>query len=169
MPLFHRRTALPDDVRAGLDLAPRERVLGYAALTDGWAVATSHRLHVVPADGPAVRRPWIDVTTGRLDAENALLTVAWVDGSAETGLHLADDRSMEFPRVFRQCVDTSLVHSEQVTLPRGASVRVALRRAADGRLFTQVLGTGDVNLADPAVATAVDAAELRVRDAAGLL
>ena len=169
MPLLRRRAALPDDVRSALDLAPRERVLAYAPLTDGWAVATSQRLHVVPSGGaPTTRRPWLDVSTGRLDADTAVLTVTWVDGGAATDLHLADDR-MEFPRVFRQCVDTSLVHTEQVTLPRGASVRVALRRDADDRLVTQVLGTGDVDLRDPATAAAVDAAELRVREAAGLL
>lgn len=169
MPLFRRRAALPDDVRSALDLAPRERVLAFAPLTDGWAVATSQRLHAIPAGGSPTRRPWLDVNTGRLDADTAVLTVTWVDGGPATELHLADDRSMEFPRVFKQCVDTSLVHSEQVTLPRGASVRVALRRDVDDRLVTQVLGTGDVDLADPATAAAVDAAELRVREAAGLL
>jgi len=169
MPLFRRRAALPDDVRSALDLAPRERVLAVAALSDGWAVATSHRLHVVPTVGAADRRPWLEVNTGRLDAETGVLTVTWVDGGPATELHLADDRSMEFPRVLRQCVDTSLVHSEHVTLPRGGSVRVALRRDAQDRLITQVLGTGDVDLTDPAVAAAVDAAEVRVRDAAGLL
>lgn len=168
MPLFRRRAVLPDDVRAGLDLATRERVLASAPLTDGWAVATSHGLHLVRADAGPVMRPWVDVSTGRLDADAAILTVSWVDGS-ESLLQLADNRSMEFPRIFRQCVDTSLVHSEQVALPRGASARVALRRTADGRLVTQVLGTGDVDLGDPAVAAAVDAAEVHVRDAAGLL
>jgi hypothetical protein len=169
MALFPRRAALPDDVRSALDLGRRERVLTTAPLTDGWVVATTHRLHVVPADGAPTRRSWIDVNAGRLDPEAATLTVTWVDGATPTTLHLADDRSMEFPRVFKQCVDTSLVHSERVALPSGASARVALRRDADEGLLTQVIGSGDIDLSDPAVAAAVDAAEVRVRDAAGLL
>lgn len=169
MALFPRRAALPDDVRSALDLRPRERVLARAPLTDGWAVATTHGLRLVPSDGEPVRRPWIDVNGGRLDPEAAVLTVTWVDGTSPTHLHLADDRSMEFPRVFRQCVESSLVHTERIALPSGASARVALRRDADEGLVTQVLGAEGVDLSDPAVAAAVDAAEVRVRDAAGLL
>lgn len=168
MALFRRRAALPDDVRSALELGSRERVLATAPLTDGWVVATTHRLLLVPAEGEPVRRAWIDVNAGRLDSETAVLTVTWVDGAAPTDLHLADDRSMEFPRVFRQCVESSLVHSESITLRSGAVVRVALRRDAGDALLTQVLGTGDVDLSDPATAAAVDAAEARVRDAAGL-
>jgi hypothetical protein len=168
MALFRRRAALPDDVRSALRLGPRERVLAVAPLTDGWVVATTHRLHVVTADAAPLHRAWIDVNAGRLDPESAMLTVTWVDGAAPTDLHLADNRSMELPRVFRECVNTSLVHSESVTLRSGAVVRVALRRDADDALSTQVLGTGDVDLSDPATAAAVDAVEARVRDAAGL-
>ncbi len=171
MALFPRRAALPDAVRSTLELLPRERVLASAQLTDGWAVATTHRLHVLPAEDGAtpVRRPWVDVSAGRLEADDAVLKVSWVDGGPDARLQLADDRSMEFPRVFRQCVDSSLVHYETVPLDRGRSVRVALRRDPVDGMLTQVIGTGDVDLDDPATAAAVDAAELRVRDAAGLL
>ncbi len=169
MPLLRRRPALPDAVRNVLELAPGERVLAFAPLADGWAVATSHRLLVLPAEGEPSRRSWVDVNGGRLDADAAVLTVTWVDGGPATELHLADDRSMEFPRVFRQCVDSSLVHSEQVSLSGGRSARVALRRDPAGGFLTQVLGDATVDVADPAVAAALDAAEIRVRDAAGLL
>lgn len=171
MALFPRRAALPDDVRAALELLPRERVLAATPLADGWAVATTHRLHVLPTeDGKtAVHRSWVDVSAGRLEADDAVLNVTWVDGAPDARLRLADDRSMEFPRVFRQCVDSSLVHFETVQLSRGRSVRVALRRDPLEGMLTQVIGTGDVDLDDPATAAAVDAAELRVRDAAGLL
>lgn len=171
MALFPRRAALPDAVRAALDLAPRERVLASTPLADGWAVATTHGLRVVPTDGeaPELRRPWVDVSGGRLEADDAVLQVTWVDGSPAARLQLADTGSMEFPRVFRQCVDSSLVHYETVQLSRGRSVRVALRRDPADGMLTQVIGTGDVDLDDPATAAAVDAAELRVRDAAGLL
>lgn len=170
MPLF-RRPSLPDDVRAAIGLARGERVLAAGRLTEGWAVATTHGLAVVPA-GPgevdAVRRPWTDVSTGRLDPDAETLTVEWVDGAAPTVLHLADARSLRFPAALRQCVDSSVVHSERVTLADRTVVRVALRREGDGRLFTQVMGPGTVDLADPATAAAVDEAEARVREAAGL-
>ena len=168
MALLRRRASLPDDVRARVELERGERVLSSAPLQDGWAIATTYHLHELPADGAALRRPWVDVSTARLDPETALLTVTWVDAAPPTDLRLADDRSMEFPRVVRQCVDSSVVHSERLTLPSGAVVRVALRRAAGDALFTQVLGTGDVDLSDPATAAAIDAAEARVRDSAGL-
>jgi len=171
MPLL-RRPALPDDVRATLGLARGEHVLAVGRLTGGWAVATTHRLAVVPelvtAEGSGLRRPWTDVSTGRLDPESETLTVEWVDGAAPTVLHLTDAQTLAFPAAFRQCVDSSVVHSERVTLSDRTVVQVALRRDGDGRLFTQVMGPGTVDLTDPPTAEAVDAAEARVREAAGL-
>lgn len=167
MALF-RRSPLPDDVRADLDLVRGERVLAAGRLTDGWAVATTHGLTVLTSAGPARRRPWADVSTGRLDPEAETLTVGWVDGAAATVLALADARSLDFPATFRQCVDSSVVHSERVTLSDRTVVQVALRRDGTGRLFTQVMGPGTVDLTDPATAALVDAAEARVREAAGL-
>ncbi|GEN78595.1 hypothetical protein [Actinotalea fermentans] len=170
-----RRPALPDDVRAALELARGERVLATGRLADGWAVATTHGIAVVhpggadAAEGAAgLRRPWTDVSTGRLDPDTETLTVEWVDGATATVLHLADARSLAFPAAFRQCVDSSVVHAEQVTLADRTVVRVALRRDGDGQLFTQVMGPGTVDLTDPSTAAAVDAAEARVREAAGL-
>jgi len=163
-----RRSALPADVRAALELAPGERVLATGRLDDGWAVATSHGLTVVGSSGTRLRRGWTDVSTGRLDPDAQTLTVEWADAGAPTVLHLADARSLGFPAAFRQCVDSSVVHSERVTLEDRTLVRVTLRRDGEGRLFTQVMGPGTVDLADPATAAAVDAAEARVREAAGL-
>jgi len=65
-------------------------------------------------------------------------------------------------------VQSSVVHSEIVALPGGAEARVALRRDEDGRLVSQVIGSAGLDLADPTVAARVDAAEARVRSAAGL-
>ncbi|MBA8809337.1 hypothetical protein [Promicromonospora sukumoe] len=50
----------------------------------------------------------------------------------------------------------------------GRSARVAVRRRADGELFSQVIGGRGVDLSDPEAARALDAAEARVRSAAGL-
>ena len=167
MALFRRRRpSLPAEVRRRLDLPGDDRVVAWTELTDGWAVATRRALHVVLDGSPVRRRPWSDVDRASLDPDTATLSVVWVEGRPDD-LRLADDRVQSFPGVLRERVQSSVVHRETVAV-RGAEVRVVLRRGEDGALFTQVLGNGRVDLADPAVAAVVDAAEARVRDAAGL-
>lgn len=159
---------MPDDVRSRLTLVPGDRVIAEAELTDGWAAASVGRLHVVAGANPPASRPWADVDAARLDPETSELTVTWVDGGAPLVLHLADDQATAFPRALHERVQSSVVHTERVTLAGGAVVRVALRRDADGGLLTQVLGTGRIDMTDPATASAIDAAEARVRESAGL-
>lgn len=166
--MLRRRTRMPDDVRSRLPLASGDRVIAEAELTDGWAAASVRGLHVLVREDEPVWRPWADVDGARLDPEASALTVTWVDGGAPLVLHLADDRATAFPRALHERVQSSVVHSERVTLPGGAVARVALRRDADGGLLTQVLGTGRIDLNDPATASAIDAAEARVRESAGL-
>lgn len=167
MPLFRRRPSLPPDVRARLDVATGDRVMASAELTDGWAVATHRALHVAPDGAPARRRPWSDVDRASVDPETSTLSVFWVEGPPDH-LHLAHDDPRGLPEVLRERVQSSVVHSEPVSLADGRRLRVALRRGEDGRLLTQVIGDGGVDLTDPDVARVVDAAEARVREAAGL-
>ena len=162
------RNPVPRDVRARLAGGPGGRTLAAGRLTDGWAVATTTGIAVVPDDGDVLRRAWSDVDGARLDPASAELTVTWVDGLPPTVLHLADDRDVSLPRTLHERVQQSVVHSETVRLPRGDVVRVALRRSPTGELFTQVIGPGAVDLTDPATAELVNAAEARVREAAGL-
>jgi hypothetical protein len=166
MPLFTRRTALPSDVRSSLHLRHGDSVIAAAEITDGWAVASRLALYVALSDDVR-RRPWADVDRASLDPETETITVGWVDGVRQD-LHLLDNRHPGFARALRERVQSSVVHAETVRLAGGAQVRVALRRDEDGGLFSQVIGEGRVNLADPAVAAVVDAAEARVRGAAGL-
>lgn len=169
MALFRRPPRLPADLRGRLPLLPGEAVLASAELVDGWAVAGTAALHVLRNAAPAPSsHAWTDVDGASLDPETSQLTVRWVDGSAPAVLHLMDDTATTFPRALHERVQNSVVHSERVELTGGRVVRVALRRGADGGLTTQVIGTGDVDLTDPVTASAVDAAEARVRDAAGL-
>ena len=165
---LRRHATLPDDVRARLALPSGDRILAVAELADGWAVASAHRLHVLAGEGGATGRPWSEVSGARMDPADAVLTVTWVDGTPPTALALVDDRSRVFPDTVRQCIESSILLSERVPLPGGRTVRVALRRDPAGRLLTQVIGTPDVDLADPGTAAAVDAAEARLREAAGL-
>ncbi|NTW38899.1 MAG: hypothetical protein HGA44_03265 [Cellulomonadaceae bacterium] len=166
MALFRRSPQLPGDVRERLGLSHHQPTLAIGRLTDGWAVATSTRLHAVVGDDVVVR-DWSDVDGARLDTEGATLTVTWVDGTRPTVMHIADDRAVGLPRVVHDRVQSSVVHTERVVVPNGATVRVAVRRSADGHLLTQVIGTGDVDLSDPATASLVEAAEARVAEATG--
>jgi hypothetical protein len=167
VPLFSRRHVLPDDVRRALDLPPGDRVLATAALSgDRWLAATRRALYVT--DGPdVVRHPWTDVDRASFAPEPAAITVHWVTGAVQE-LPLAPPVPVTFAQTFRERVQSSVVHVETVTVPGAGPVRVVLRRGEDGDLFTQVIGSGRVDVSDPAVAVVLDEAEARVRSAAGL-
>jgi bifunctional DNA-binding transcriptional regulator/antitoxin component of YhaV-PrlF toxin-antitoxin module len=168
VPLFTRRLTLPAAIRNRLDLPSGDRVLVAAELADGrWAAAARRSLYVAGAEGEVERRPWSDVDRASLAPETSTITVNWIDGTREE-LTLADPRAAPFARALRERVQSSVVHSEIVTLPGGGEVRVALRRDENGRLLSQVIGSAGLDLADPYVAARVDAAEARVRSAAGL-
>jgi hypothetical protein len=167
MLLFNHRTVLPPDVRARLDLARGDRVLAAAEITGGWAIASRRALRATGVDGQILRRPWADVDRASLDPATDTITVVWIDGES-LDLHLLDNRRPAFSRVLHERVQSSVVHRETVRIPGGAQVQVALRRDENGELFSQLIGRGRVDLTDPTVAALVDAAEARVRGAAGL-
>jgi hypothetical protein len=170
VPLFSRRPALPADVRRRLALPDGDRVLASAALTDGrWVVATRRALHVAAesADGPVVRSPWSDVDRASFSPETTTITVHWVTGATEE-LALTPPVPVSFAQTLRERVQSSVVHVETVTVPHGGTVRVALRRGEDDELFTQVMGTGQVDLDDPGVVRLLEQAEAQVLAAAGL-
>ncbi|WP_258723619.1 hypothetical protein [Cellulomonas sp. NS3] len=166
MPLFSRRPSLPAPIRAQLTLPPGDRVLVATELVGGgWAAATRRALYVV--DPTLERRPWADVDRATLDAETSTLTVRWVTGTSQA-LALTGAGAPPFAQVLRERVQSSVVHSETVPVKGAGEIRVALRRDEDGELVSQVIGDGTTDLSDPAVAALVDAAERRVRAAAGL-
>ncbi|MCK9793229.1 hypothetical protein M1843_05650 [Isoptericola sp. 4D.3] len=169
--MWFRRSPLPADVRRTLPLARGERVLASAELPDDrWAVATTADL-VVVGPGPqdvGTRRPWCDVDRGTFDPERSELVVEWVDAAADTVLRLVDAERTSFPQALRERVQWSVVLAETVTVPGGGEVKVAVRRTADGGLFSQAVAGAGVDLGNPAVARVVDATESRVRGASGL-
>ncbi len=166
MPLLRRRPSLPADVRRNLALVPGDRVLSAAALTDGrWVVATRRALYV--AGEGVVRHAWVDVDRASFSPETTAITVYWVTGTAEE-LALTPPVPVTFAQTLRERVQSSVVHVETVTLPRGGQARVVLRRGEQGELFTQVIGSGRVDLGDPEVVAVLDRAEEQVRAAAGL-
>lgn len=167
MSLFSHRP--PADVRRRLALPHGDALLLAVQLSDErWAVASRHALHLVPVEGDVAHVPWSTIERGTLETTTHTLTVHWVTG-ATVDLELPEDADGKaFARTFRERVQQSVVHATSLTLPGGGQAQVALRRSEDGELFTQVLGGPQVDLTDPQVAQALDEAERRVREAAGL-
>lgn len=132
-----------------------------------YAIATEHRVVLDLGDQVMVRR-WCDVDSASLDAQSAELTIRWADGSGATTVTLSDAKPQAFARVFRERVQSSVVHAETVKLPGGGTVRVAVRRDENDALFSEVIGDGRVRLDDPATASVIVAAEARVRESVGL-
>ncbi len=169
--MWFRRSPLPDDARRTLDLRSDEKLLAVAALADaGWAVATTAELVVVHERPTRVtkRRPWWDVDRAAYDPERSTVTVEWVDAEPDLPLVLTDPERTSFPQVLRERVQWSVVIAEVVALPRGGEAKVAVRRTTAGELFSQAIAGPGVDLDDPEVTPVVDAAEDRVRSAAGL-
>lgn len=163
-----------------------DSVLARAALVassgETWAFATRAELLVVSATDAAggqgdddargapdvvVHRQWCDVDRATFDTEANVIRVHWVDAAEPTLLTLGPHRTA-LPQVLRERVQWSVVLSETVRFPGGRTARVAVRRRADGELFSQVIGDGYIDMTDPDTAHRVDDAEARVRSAAGL-
>lgn len=160
---------LPEPVRSALREHGADRALARTELDGGgWAVASRAALLVLTGGEVVVDREWCDVDRAAADPESGTITVEWVDGAAPLVLRLASTGSRSFPQALRERVQWSVVHAAPVALPDGRSARVAVRRKADGTMFSQVVGGADLDLSDPGVAAVVDAAEARARSAVGL-
>ncbi|WP_407317411.1 hypothetical protein UQW22_12885 [Isoptericola halotolerans] len=167
--MFSRRRQLTPAARRAVPVRGSERPLAGAELADGGtAVATTAGLAVVGDDARVtLRRPWCDVDRAAFDPERSVLTVEWVDAVPDLRLRLLEPRGTNLPAVLHERVLWSVVLAETVDVP-GGSVRIAVRRAPDGSLFSQAVTGGAVDLADPAVAGVVNATESRLRSACGL-
>lgn len=111
---------------------------------DTWAVVSSQVFAIVtPAGEIAQQRPWHEVATGEWDSERHIMTITWVDGSRPTRIKTVDEAPVNFPRLFKERVDASVVYAE--TLPvAGGVLRGALRRTPSGELISQI--SSDVKL-----------------------
>ena len=151
--------------QAAADLPQEDRPLAVAALAEGGsAIATRTAVVVAGADGVEWRRPWHEVDRGAWDDDAGAITLRWVDGSG-TALTLAPRRRRRFLEVFREQVQSSVVHVERLEIPDGVTVRAVIRRAEDGGLLSQVLADGPVPVS---AAPEIDALEARSRRAVGL-
>ena len=167
--LFRRRSPQPpEEVLAGLALAPGERVLASARVSGaGWAVATDHALH---AGG--VRLPWSCVVHAAWERADDILVVETVAGepgvaAATRRLPLEDPGSV--PAVVRERVMDSIVVTQRVQLTVSAGVRVVARRVpGSAELAWQLVLDGGLDPADPQVRAESQAALEAVRAATGL-
>lgn len=157
--------ALPDEVFAGLQLAPRDRVMAFGidTATGGYAVLTRHRVVLVaPTGWLGFSRPWHDVASGGWDPVTGTISVAWADGGRSAMLTFGQGHD-DLADVFRERVQASVVTSDQVLLdddegPASAG-RVSLRKnLATEELLVQVKLNRGVRRSDPDVAAALERA-----------
>jgi hypothetical protein len=171
MPLFarprRRRNPLPGDARQALGLADGARVLAWSALVGGgWAAATPSGLHTALPSGESVDRPWTEVQRVGWDRNSGMLAVWWVGVRQPTPLELVEGSFL--PEVVHERVRSSMVLSQDLEVPGGRTVWVALRKADDGTLSTQAVPGRGVRMNDPEVVRLVARAQARLRDDAGL-
>jgi hypothetical protein len=170
MPLSLRRPErLPSEVRAAVELAPRERVLswGREAASGTTVVATNHALCAVGATGErTLRRPWHEVDGGTWSAELATLTVTWIDGSRPSQWALGATSLV--PETLRERVQASVVLAQRIELGPRRTAKVALRQdLATGDLVEQVVLGRGVRPDDPELAARTDASLAYLREQVG--
>ncbi|UFU01719.1 hypothetical protein LQF12_09290 [Ruania suaedae] len=162
-----RRSELPDAVRSRLEAGAR--VLGSTDLAGGGGVVvTTVGLLTWGEEGVEVDRPWSEVDAAGWDSEAGTIIVTWVDGAPATSLDVGEGTGVrELAYTIKERVDHSLVVLETVSLPGGGHLRGAVRRNADGSLFSQVTISG-VRRPPADVQERAAALEERVRAAVGL-
>lgn len=168
MPLrARRRPDLPADLAEALGVAG-ERVLAWSPLSGeatAAAAATVEGLRALTPMGRLVRRPWTDVDHVAWDQDSATLAVWWVGSRQPTPLEVGEGSYL--PEVIHERVRSSVVLARDVPVA-GRTAWVALRKAHDGTLSTQVVAPAGLRVRDPDVASALVAAQNRLREEAGL-
>lgn len=166
-PRPHRRPPLPVDARRALGLDDAERVLAWSALAaGGWAAATVPGLRALLPTGVRIDRPWTDVDHAAWERDSRMLAIWWVGSRQPTPLEVTDGSFL--PEVVHERVRASVVLARDVDVPGGRTVRIVLRKAADGTLSTQRVPAPGVRLADPEVKRVVTRATAALREEAGL-
>lgn len=168
--VFHvprRRPRLPGDAATALGLDPGERVLAWSPLAGGGvAAATPVGLRVLTPRGRLVRRPWTEVDRVVWEDGSGTLAVWWV-GEPQP-LPLEPQSSGRLPAVVHERVQSSVVLSQEVPLGGGRRAVVAVRKAADGTLSTQVVPGPGVRPDDPEVVVRVRAVAAALAEDVGL-
>jgi hypothetical protein len=148
-----RTTHLPDDARATLDLAHRERVLSAARLRDGgWLAATDQGLV-----GAGWRAPWSAATHAQWYDDAATLQVAWLDAAGERqDQSLVLDEPGMLPETVHERVTATILLSRHLPVRGRDGVRVVARRQpGSDEVEWQVVADPGVDAGDPQVGTMV--------------
>lgn len=126
-----RRPALDDDVRARLDLAPKERVLAWVDDGSGrLVIASDSALHVQrnPPDYSSLRWEQIE----RASYDSGVLTVVLGPELGGSSLRIPVGDGLDLPVVVRDRVTASVIVDRFVALDDESGVRIVGRRGASG-------------------------------------
>ncbi len=158
------------DVVEAAGLRRGERLLANSEVPGGWALATTHALHVVTLAGTrptAVRAVrWLDVRDAVVVPAEQVLDLRLVDGS--TWSVTLGRRPGRLTQVVRDRVTNSVLLSRFVEVAGERGVQLAVRRDPAGRLCLQRLADEGVDLSDRTVAHDVAEAEAALRAQVGL-
>lgn len=158
-------------MRVAAALSAGERVLTASQVPGGWALVTTHALHVVsvpagtvePTSARMVR--WTDVHRATAVPSEDVIDVLLVDG-ARWVLPLGR-RPGRLPQAVRERVQNSVVLARRVPA-RGGGINVVARRAPDETLSVQVFGDPGVDPAQPDLRDEVARTVATVRSEVGL-
>lgn len=170
MSMFGRRSAPSRAVLDSLALVGGERVLVAAEVPGGWALASSHALHVVSlgdGDSPVAARSvrWTDVHQAALLPQEEALEVLLVDGARWTVP--VGRRPGRLPEAVRERIQNSIVLARRVQA-KGGGIHVVARRTPEEELSVQVFGDRGVDLTQPSVQEELAATEAVLRNDVGL-
>lgn len=121
-------------MRAGLDLAPGERILAAAPDTAGrWHVGTDLALHVAGGEGTR-RLPWQRIDRASWDPDDQRLVVVEVAdfGQPEPRTSLAVDGPGRLLELVRERVTASVLLTRNVPVEGSRGLKVIARRAPSG-------------------------------------
>ena len=128
-----RKPALPESVRAALDLRPKERVLAWADDGDGRAVvATETALHLQRTPPAYTRVGWEEIEYATY--EGGVLSVTLVPELESATLRVPVGDGRELPIAIRDRVTSSVVVDRFVPLTDDAGVRIVGRRSGSGEI-----------------------------------
>ncbi len=149
-----RKSSLPDDIRAALDVDPKERILAWADDGNGRAIVASETaLHLQRVPPTYTRFGWEQIEHASYEA--GVLTVTLVPEPDSATLRLPVGEGRDLPIAVRDRVTSSVVVDRFVPLTDEVGVRIVGRRAGSGDVVWRT--ELDPSLAD--IASALEAAE----------
>lgn len=166
-----RRSSLSDAVRA-VQVAGGERVLAGAVAADGAVLAgTAEALYLVDATGVTRRVGWEQMQRADWDPEEGVLALSEVGafGGTRPVYRFAFEFEARFLAFLRERITSTLLLQRHVPVQGARGVFVIARRAPGGdRAVTWLYEFEEgVDVTDPAVLAAAEAALVRARDEVG--